>query len=336
MKIRLKNFQSPGDVLMLTAAVRDFKLKYPDTKIWVETSSNAFFDNNPNIENLKYSTTVYNTSAKVKESPYAGIPTLNVGYDDDKGKIDNPWSIHKVHNHKKHFIYGMIGYINCKLGLDIELTKPHADLYLTDEEKKPLSDLPENYWLVNCGTGPFFPAKIWHKDNWMTLFKSLPNITFVQMGGSEKDHQHPSFGLPNVMNYIGQTSFRQSLSMIYNARGLIVPITYAMHVVAAIAPKKPCIVVAGGREQWWWEAYEGHDFLHTMGSLPCCTIDHACWKSECINKANNGGAKCLELIEPKMVAKLVREHESKQQCLTPSNSRVVRQNSKGATATVSP
>jgi hypothetical protein len=38
-KFLLKNFQCPGDVLMLTACVRDIKRWYPELEIGVETST---------------------------------------------------------------------------------------------------------------------------------------------------------------------------------------------------------------------------------------------------------------------------------------------------------
>jgi hypothetical protein len=38
------------------------------------------------------------------------------------------------------------------------------------------------------------------------------------------------------------------------------------------------VVIAGGREPPHWEAYPHHQFIHTVGSLPCCD-DGGCWKS---------------------------------------------------------
>jgi len=88
-----------------------------------------------------------------------------------------------------------------------------------------------------------------------------------------------------------------------------------MHAWAALhhESKKPFITLGGGREQWWWETYPqdlgyNHHYLHTMGSFPCCTATHACWKSECINKADTGYPKCLELITPEMVAEIVKQY----------------------------
>jgi hypothetical protein len=40
-------------------------------------------------------------------------------------------------------------------------------------------------------------------------------------------------------------------------------------------------VIAGGREPPHWEAYPTHQFLHTVGTLPCCASG-GCWKSRTV------------------------------------------------------
>ena len=40
------------------------------------------------------------------------------------------------------------------------------------------------------------------------------------------------------------------------------------------------MVVAGGREPAHWEQYPGHQFLSTVGALPCCAHG-GCWRSRC-------------------------------------------------------
>ncbi|MDA0990512.1 MAG: ADP-heptose--LPS heptosyltransferase, partial [Verrucomicrobia bacterium] len=41
-----------------------------------------------------------------------------------------------------------------------------------------------------------------------------------------------------------------------------------------------------------WESYPGHQFLHTIGALPCCAKG-GCWKSRC-QKMNDGDKKDTE------------------------------------------
>src|SRR5262249_18014777 len=69
---------------------------------------------------------------------------------------------------------------------------------------------------------------------------------------------------------------RQLIRLVYHADGALCPITCLMHLAAAVQTKprsngvRPCVVIAGGREPVHWEAYPGHQFIHTIGALPCC------------------------------------------------------------------
>jgi hypothetical protein len=73
----------------------------------------------------------------------------------------------------------------------------------------------------------------------------------------------------------------------YHAQGVLCPVTFAMHLAAAVdvkngAPKnRPCVVVAGGREPSQWEAYPHHQYIHTNGALLCCD-NGGCWRSRTV------------------------------------------------------
>ena len=57
-----------------------------------------------------------------------------------------------------------------------------------------------------------------------------------------------------------------------------------MHVAAAL--DKPAVVIAGGREPVQWNAYPKQHYLHTVGTLPCSsiqgTVGGACWRSRVV------------------------------------------------------
>ena len=85
---------------------------------------------------------------------------------------------------------------------------------------------------------------------------------------------------------MGKTSLRQFIRLMHHAAGVVCPVTFAMHLAAAVetragAPKvRPCVVIAGGREPTHWEAYPQHQYLSTVGALSCC-LEGGCWKSRC-------------------------------------------------------
>jgi ADP-heptose:LPS heptosyltransferase len=310
MKVILRNHQAPGDILMLTSLVRDWKAKYPEHRIRVKTSTDMLFENNPLIEKVNIVPKAFNTNAvkldDQKDLSDNGWLNIDVHYGDEEQlgkKVDNPWSIHKCGTHKKHFMYGMFGYVNTLLGLDIKLTELRPDVYLNPEENEKM--VQGDYWVVVPGGKPDYLRKIWAKRNWEELFNLLPDTKFVQVGGSEANHIKPVFNNKNVLNFTGHTILRQVLSLIHNAKGVICPITYAMH-AASFWPEKKCIVIAGGGEHHTWEAYPGHDFLHTCGTLECCK-DGGCWAGKCTNKnPETDEQRCMELITADVVAEIVK------------------------------
>ena len=112
-KLILRSFQSPGDILMLTAAVRDLHAAYPGQFLTdVRTSADAIWENNPHITALK------------ENEP--GVRTLDMHYP----------LIHHSNQRPYHFIHGYAQYLEQQLGLTIPITKFHGDVYLTDEEKE--------------------------------------------------------------------------------------------------------------------------------------------------------------------------------------------------------
>jgi ADP-heptose:LPS heptosyltransferase len=121
---------------------------------------------------------------------------------------------------------------------------------------------------------------------------------------------------------------RQFLCLIYHAAGVVCPVTAAMHAAAAF--ERPCVVIAGGREPPHWEMYPGHQFLHTVGQLPCCARG-GCWKARvvplgdgdrdrdfnlCVQPVELGGepvAACMKLLEPRDVVRAVERYLNAQQ-----------------------
>lgn len=109
----------------------------------------------------------------------------------------------------------------------------------------------------------------------------------------EAGHWHQP--LQGVTNLVGRTSLREFVRLMYDAEGVVCPVTFAMHLAAAVETKRgprgtrPSAVIAGGREPAHWEAYPNHQFLSTNGALTCC-LQGGCWKSRC-QPAGDGDPK---------------------------------------------
>ena len=272
-KIIFRNSQSPGDIMMLTAAVRDLKKSYPEFQIDCRTSASEIWENNP-----------YITKLNEKEK--------NV----EQYKLNYPL-IHSSNEGQYHFIHSFRKEIEKILKIKIEPTDFKGDIHLSKDEKSWISQVEEmgvkdDFWIIMAGGKKDFTCKWWSPDYYQEVVDHFEGkITFVQCG--QKDHWHPK--LNNVIDLIGKTDFRQFIRLIYHSVGVVCPVTFAMHAAAAIEMKKnppmnrPCVVISGGREPVQWESYPHHRFLAINGSLDCCD-NGGCWKSRC-QKVGDGDEK---------------------------------------------
>jgi ADP-heptose:LPS heptosyltransferase/SAM-dependent methyltransferase len=284
-RLILRSFQSPGDILMLTAAVRDLHAACPGQfQTDVRTSADGLWLNNPYLTRL--------------HEGEPGVEILDMHYP----------LIHQSNQRPYHFIHGYVQYLEEKLNVRIPLTRFQGDIHLSEEELRPpeaalSAGLCEGFWIIVAGGKYDFTAKWWNPESFQKVVdhfrageeanghdtekresgdsRRTPKIQFVQCG--EEGHWHPR--LKNVVDLVGKTSLRDFVRLMHHAAGVVCPVTFAMHLAAAVPVKtgrrgRACVVIAGGREPAHWEAYPGHQFLSTVGTLPCCA-DGGCWKSRC-------------------------------------------------------
>lgn len=264
-RLILRSFQSPGDIVMLTAAIRDLHRAQPGQFLTdVRTSCDALWENNPYLTRLS-----------------EGDPGVEVH------EMHYPL-IHQSNQRPYHFLHGFPQYLEQILGISVPLTEFRGDVHLSAEERRlppPGADLgvPEHFWIVLAGGKYDFTAKWWNPAHYQAVVDHFRGkITFVQCG--EAGHWHPP--LQGVINLVGRTSPREFVRLMHHAEGVLCPVTWAMHLAAAVETRpggpvqRACVVVAGGREPPHWEAYPQHQFLSNVGALPCCA-QGGCWKSRC-------------------------------------------------------
>jgi len=307
-RLILKSFQSPGDVVMLTAAVRDLHAACPGRFLTdVRTSAEELWAHNPLLTPLR------------DDAP--GVRTLEMHYP----------LVHESNERPYHFLHGYVQYLEQQLDLRIPVTRFQGDIPLSDEERElpppgREAGVPEQFWIVVAGGKYDFTAKWWNPASYQAVIDHFRGkVQFVQCG--ERGHWHPP--LNGVINLIGRTSLREFVRLMHHAEGVLCPVTLAMHLAAAVETRpgrpqhRPCVVIAGGREPPHWEAYPHHQFLSTVGMLSCCA-DGGCWKSRC-QPVGDGDAKdrrnvceqpvqitaelriphCLEMITPEDVIRRI-------------------------------
>ncbi len=294
-KLILHNRLSPGDVVMLTAAVRDLHVHYPGQFLTdVRTPCPALWENNPYITPLK------EDDPEVEEivCEYPLIHRSN----------EEPW----------HFIHAYGQFLADKLGLPhIKPTAFKGDIHLTERERGWMSQVAEitgkdePFWIVVSGGKLDFTAKWWSRRRMQEVVEILSEggMQLVQVG--EAGHHHPP--LRGVIDLRGKTDLRQLVRLVYHSAGVICPVTLMMHLAAAVPTRpdrrpprlRPAVVIAGGREPPHWEAYPAHQYLHSVGTLPCC--DHGgCWKARVMPQGDGKPADRSLCVDPVAESELPR------------------------------
>jgi len=264
-KLILRCFLSPGDIVVMTAAVRDLHRAHPGRFLTdVRTSAPAIWENNPYLIPLDEAS----SEVRVLDLHYPLIQ----------------WSNQRPY----HFLHGFPQFLEEQLQLRICLTEFKGDIYLAPQEKAWMSQVEElgfhgAFWIVMAGGKYDFTAKWWNPTCWQRVVDHFRGrIQFVQCG--EACHWHPR--LTGAIDLVGKTDIRQLVRLVHHADGVLCPVTFAMHLAAAVEtkPGKPrhraCVVVAGGREPAHWEAYPHHQLLGTNGALWFCESG-GCWRSRC-------------------------------------------------------
>jgi len=264
MKLILECSQSPGDVVVMTAAVRDLHAAFPGEYVTdVRTPCPALWENNPHVTPIEDG-------------------------DPDARHIPMHYPLIQQSNATTaHFLDGFREYLGEQLGRTIRRGPARGDIHLSAAEHAApcvvelLTGNPV-YWLIVSGGKRDFTAKVWDPARWQAVVNHFRGrIQFVQVG--EAGHDHPA--LAGVVDLRGRTNLRELVNLVHRASGVLCPVTALMHLAAAVprmcADVRPCVVVAGGREPVQWERYPGHTFLDTIGKLPCCASG-GCWKSRVV------------------------------------------------------
>ncbi|CAN5266044.1 hypothetical protein BH23VER1_BH23VER1_36390 [soil metagenome] len=311
-KLILRNSLCPGDLLMLTAAVRDLHRAYPGRFTTdVRTPCRDLWSHNPHLTPIHES----DPAARLIDCHYP--------------------LIHQSNSLPHHFIEGFISFLNETLGLAISLSEFRGDIHLSDTETALPSPAAQAtgrsnhppFWIIVGGGKYDFTIKWWHRRRWQAVVDHFRGrLQFVQVGAA--GHYHPP--LSGVTDLRGKTSLRDLIRLVYHSDGVVCPVTFAMHLAAAVplrpdapANPRPCVVVAGGREPPHWEAYPHHRFLHTVGTLPCCATG-GCWKLRtvplgdgdrkdapphlCTDVTPAGLPRCMDMITPRHVTDAIETY----------------------------
>ena len=167
-KLILRSFLSPGDIVMLTAAVRDLHRCYPKRFLTdVRTSCPALWEHNPHLTPLS------------EADPE--VRTIECHYP----------LIHQSNQAPFHFIHGFIEYLNDQLGLRIRPTEFNGDIHLSEEERARPSQVAEAlggerpFWIVAAGGKYDYTIKWWSRRRYQAVIDHFQAASCLSRWASE-------------------------------------------------------------------------------------------------------------------------------------------------------
>lgn len=264
-KLILRCWYSLGDIVLLTAALRELHHAHPGQFLTdLRTPFDDLWQHNPHI------TPIRDGEGEVIECDYALLEESNTA----------PY----------HVIHSFTENLATQLGVRIRPTLFKGDIHLHPMEKVWTPQVAEivgadvPYWIIAAGGKTDITIKWWATERWQAVVDHFRGkILFVQVGATG-DHHPP---LRGVLDLRGKTDVRQLIRLVHHSVGVLCPVTSLMHLAAAVPVRagrpqnRACVAVAGGREPVQWEAYPHHQFLHTLGALPCCD-NGGCWKARTV------------------------------------------------------
>ena len=276
-KIILHHALDTGDCVMMTGAIRDLHIAFPEQYITdVRTRFPDLWLHNP------YITALTEFEGEHLEIGYPLIQSPGMLTFGDAFRLD----------------------LADKLKVTIPWISSCPDIHLTDAEKA--DNLVEKklqyagrYICLNAG----YKADVVLKNYpfWQEVVNILKNKVQIIQIGAANDH-HPS--LENVFSLVGKTTLRELIQIIYRSDMTVGCISLQM--VLAAAFHKPSVCVAGGKEQRSWQAQPFHRYLDVIGCLPCCR-EGGCWKGsyeQCTCRVG-GVPQCFAMVPPEEIARNV-------------------------------
>lgn len=296
--LRLRCTGGLGDMTALSGAVRDLHLAYPGRF---------------HVEIRHWTAAMWRGLNAMETSATFAQPIRNPPPGPGEHSVNVPVSMYgdgSIHLQELH-----ARQLRKIAGVDFPTTRLGGHLQLSDAEKAwvppwPL-DLP--VCILNFGSKQDFTVKQPDPRGTPQIIRHFEGrIRFVQVGG--RHHVHPP--IEGAIDFLRKpddpesvwTDFRWTMLAMYRAKLVISPVSWPMHLAAALevppgSPLRRCVTLAGGREQLSLFQYPGHSILHTLGKLPCCQKG-PCWlmkvRSECLAPVQvkglaDGVALCMQM-----------------------------------------
>lgn len=305
-----------GDSILLTAFLRNFKYNLPkDAKIHV-CASNAIasmLDGNSSIDAIFTKNKIHDIPRFLSRRNYDTAIILDfaprwifhIFKSGIKQKLITDMQRSKIGLHK---FWGKL-FTHVLESTPIRDTKPQIEVYLSflaqmglkifdkhlevkidsndiNSSRKFIQNTKKRKVFLHLGASIY--SKQWSNNNWWEVINYLKDDEIYIIGTNPPPNE---LLMKNVINLCGQTSLKQTISVLYNADVLITTDSGPAH-LAAVAKVPNIIVLYGPTNFHQWKPYSPtSNIIQLHADLPC----HPCNLRICKD------LKCIKELRPQMV-----------------------------------
>ena len=299
-KICVMHNASIGDTLLATPVYRALKQSYPQAKIIavVSYAGEEILQGNPYIDELipyqkgdsifhiikaiwrsdvalildyHYRHALYAFLALIPKRVGRGEDFINIKVKDKSNKEYEPLKYLRIAKY---------------IGADSKNTKL-TKIEVNDLDKRNVKKLLTKYGLMEKRFIVIVPfslstIKDWESSKYREIIKKIQDDGYkVVMLGGKNERQRIENEFPNVINFAGVTSLRESAAIIEKAKAQLCGCTAMLHVCATT--QTPSIAIYGPTAPEQWAPRDNCEVIsHKFSCSPCYHLSRKCTENRCI------------------------------------------------------
>lgn len=268
-RIKLITNHHLGDVVILTAVIRNLLAEYPEAEVDYAGPYRAIFDFAPGLLTVL-------PSAREVPAVYAPFSQKTA----DGGNC----------------VEGFSRSLFAALGLRMPYKfRHHAPVLELSEEDREEARKYEDAIILNANWQECSQTKAY--PHWQEVVRMVP-ARFIRIGSSEdRDRGYDIEGVEDVR---GKTTIRELVRMCAGCRAIVSPASAVVHIGAAFS--KPTVCITGAREPMTLTSYKNVYHLTSECGRFSRTYGCMCFRLRQCRNARDGFPACMADIPPERIA----------------------------------
>jgi ADP-heptose:LPS heptosyltransferase len=276
-----------GDVLLSTPTFAALKKKDPECRIVVfckTRSHQEIFENNPYVDSIRstafFRSIISNTIAYFKLGRFY---STNYGF-----TLPSLFSRRKA--------VDIIADL-----LDVQLENRNLQVFLTEKEKRKAESMLSAYKkpLLLHVSSLTSRNQEWPLENWKVLIDSMPDYSFIQVGGPD-DPQ-----VEGAIDLRGKTTFKEALALMANCLSFVGVVSSFAHATNAF--NVPGVVLFGASSPEVWGHNNNINIYKDLPCAPCIDLlaGSSCpYSKRCMTQISVADVRNALLVQLKATASI--------------------------------